>query len=154
MPNLELHHTVQATADKISCKGKVRYVTHTLDVGTGEAVTNLQIALSRATGSGSGAAIVPPTRPSDNPSLPSQLITLGNQYGLDPSTAAAQNYNGMIGNAYTGPYGTGVRTSFSESFVVDAPAISSALRDQRVLTTSQSYNVSIRNDSLTVNFDD
>lgn len=154
MPALELNHTVQATADKISCKGKVRQITHTLDVGTGEAVTNLQIALSRATGSGSSSTIAPPTRPTDNPALPSQLITLGNHFAQDPSSVAAQSWNGMIGNAYTGPYGSGVRTGFSESFVVDAPAISSALRDERVLGATQSYNVAIRNDSLTVNFDD
>jgi len=154
MPHLELSHTVSATADKITCKGKVRYISHTLDVNTGEAVTNLQIALSRATGTSTGTTIAPPTRPTDNPTLPSQLITLGNHFAQDPSTTAAQSYNGMIGNAYTGPYGSGVRTSFSESFVVDAPAIGSALRNERVITKAQSYNVAIRNDTLTVDFND
>lgn len=154
MPHLELSHTVEATADKISCKGKTRKITHTLDCNTGEAVTNLEIALSRATGSGSGSTLSPPTRPTDNPSIPTQLITLQNHFGIDPSTAAATAWNGMIGNSYTGPYGSGVRTSYPESFVVDAPAIGSIYRDQRILGKTQSYNVAIRNDSLVVNFND
>ena len=154
MPDLELHHTVEATADKISCKGTVRKIIHKLNVNTGEAVTNMEIALSRATGSSSGSSMVPPTRPVDNPVIANQTISLGNHYGQDPSTDAAQSWNGMIGNSYTGPYGSGVRTTFPESFVVDAPAISSTLRNQRVLNQSQSYNVAIRNDSLVVNFND
>lgn len=151
LPELELHHTVEATADKISCKGKTRKIIHTLNVNTGEAKTVAEIALSRATGSGSSSTLSPPTRPSDTLPSTTDSVTLGNHFGKDPTTEKAKQWNGMIGNAIL--YQSG-RTTYPESFVVDAPAIPGTQRDHRILTKAQTYNVEIRNDSLTVDFDD
>ena len=107
------------------------------------------MTLSRVTGSGSDDVLSVPTRPSDNPAIPSQTVFLGNHFGEDPSTERAKSWNGFIGNKFLGAFGQGTfKTNFQISFVVDTPPISSGLRDERILSASQSYNVEVRNDPL------
>lgn len=153
-PDIDLKHTIDVSTDEIVATGKVFRLSHSLNVGTGEARTNTEIALYRASGSTSASALVAPTQPTDNVSYPTTSIELGNHFGEDPSTAAAASWTGMVGNKLI--TGTGVvpyRSQYSEQFIVDVPAVPDNLRNAKVLNGSGSYNVEIPNNTLTITFD-
>lgn len=159
-PQIDLIHTVSLTTTPITCKGKVQQIEHILDVEEREFITNVELAISRAPGSQADSPVTAPTRPSDNPTVTQPAIALQSHFGVDPSSAAAAKWTGMIGNKYITEYTGGTvggkrvldtrRTTYPVSFVVDAPAIQAEFRDERVLSASQTYNVSIPNDTLTV----
>jgi len=148
-PEIELHHTVELTLEKVATKGKVTNIRHAFNSGTGEAVTVVELTLSRVTGSGSDSTLSVPSRPSDTVTYNTTPIFLQNHFGKDPSTDAAQRWNGFIGNSVVGASRIGnASTNYPASFVVDTPQIPAGLRNEKILTASQNYNVAIRNDSL------
>ena len=151
---VDLTHTVALTATTVTCKGKVQRIIHTIDVEEGEFTSYIELAISRASGSQAESAITPPTRVTDAPTVPAGMIHLGNHFGQDPTTTAAQSWTGMIGNKWdTALTGTGTnrfKTVYPVSFVVDAPAIPAQFRQERILTAAQAYNIAIPNDTLTV----
>ena len=152
-PQIDLKHTVAVTTDEVVAKGKVFNIKHSINIGTGEAVTTTTILLSRIQGSASDSALSIPAKPSDNLTFNTQTIRLGNHFGEDPTTERAKKWNGMIGNRWRTVNNNTFRTTFIESFVVDTPAIPDALRNSKALTGTQSYNVEIPNDTLTITFD-
>lgn len=144
-PQIDLRHTVALSTTRIACKGKVSTINHIFDIETGEAVTKIEVALFRATGSQSESTFSVPTRVTDSMTTGfSSGGYLGNHYGEDPSQAGAVKWTGAIANRYDGtpPY------DYPVSFVVDAPDVPDLYRQTRVLTASQTYNVSIPADNL------
>jgi len=146
---VDLKHTVALSSGPIDAKGKVYRIEHRLNVSSSEAVTTVELAMSRSIGSSSDTAIVNPTRPIDNVSFETSTVNLGNHFGEDPTTEAAQSWTGAIGNKFVGR----IRTEFPESFVVDTPAIPDELRDLRELAANESFDVEIPNDLLNITFD-
>lgn len=149
-PQVDLRHTVAIDTTTLQAKGKVFKINHKLDVNSGEDITSLTLILSKSTGSASDSTLSLPTAPTDTITLDTGTITLGNHYGEDPTTEAAAQWNGYIGNRI--PDGQFDRTSYQEQFIVDVPEIPQYVRQEKVLTSSQTYNVEIPNDTLTVVF--
>lgn len=154
-PQIDLKHTVETTATAIACKGKVSAITHRITVGTGEAVTEVSLRLSRSYGgdSDTGFYISTPTDSSSYIGTP-VTVNLGTHIGLDiNTTSGASIWNGYVGNKTLFDGRTGYsRTTYTEAFIVDYPAIANTIRDNRSVSSSVTYNVSIPNDSLTVTF--
>lgn len=151
-PEIDLRHTVELSTTRIDCRGKVVGIKHNLNIGTGEAYSEIDLALFRATGSQAETPLVTPTRPADGIAPFSAAYALGSHYGLDPSVPAAVNWTGHIGNKYiteriTSGFNT-KRTQYQESFIVDTPDIPSAYRDQRTITTAATYNIAIPDNTL------
>lgn len=152
-PELDLKHTIELVTTRIQCKGKISAIRHSCSLdfedNTG-GFTTVELALFRATGSQAETTITPPTRPTDTYSASTSAIGLGSHYGEDPTNHP--EWNGHIGNAYItvqdGAYLDTRKTDYTESFVVDTPAISDSSRLQRTLIASQSYNIQIPNNNL------
>lgn len=147
-PEIDLKHTVKIDTGVLQAQGKVYSITHSLNVGTGEAVTTVVLALSRAQGSQADSTLTIPTKPVDTTMPVDSPIVLGNHYGEDPSTEAAKLWNGRISNAIVGF----TRTNYPEQFIVDTPEIANEFRQERVLTGGATYSVSIPSDLLVVVF--
>ena len=151
LPEIALHETVELSTDVISCKGKVFSITHVFDMSTTEAYTEATLVLSKSEGSQSESGLVVNTIAADTAYLPTGTITLGNHFGEDPSTSpGSENWNGMIGNAFVpGQLG---KTKFTEQFIVDTPAVPEDVRNEKVRTTSQSFDIALLDDDLTITF--
>ncbi len=156
-PNIDLIHTVELDTDQVACQGKVSAITHTIDVNTGEGRTAVTLLLSRSNGGDSASSLLV-NIPTDDPAYigsPSNIV-LGTHLGLSPDstvTPGADKWNGYIGNKTIGGGATApVRTQFSESFIIDYPAIPEALRGDRQLSAGSSFIITIPNDYLEVTF--
>lgn len=150
-PEVDLKHTVRVDTDVVEAKGKVYSVNHSLNIGTGEAVTTTTLALFKATGSSSNSSFSAPPAPGQTVTYPTDPVILGNHFGQDPaSTTGSENWTGMIGNSRPSPLAA--RTSFQEQFVVKVPAIPDTLRQEQSLSVGGSYNVQIPDDELDVFF--
>lgn len=152
-PQIDLKHTVLVDADitnggGITAKGKVYTIEHRLDIGTGESVTQIVLALSRSEGSGSNSGLSVPFIPPDTTKPDFSPIILGNHFGIDPSTEAAKTWTGFVGNKFA-PF---FRSTYPAQFIVDAPRIDDAFRIERNTYGSGTYNVAIPNDVLVVEF--
>ena len=145
--DIDLRHTVELTTDPIACKGKVRKIEHFLDIHTTEDITRVEIALSKSIGIQSDSTLALPTRPSDSVTLPSGTIRLDNHFGDEPDPS----FTGAIGNRFA--KGKETLTQVATQFIVDSPAVPDEFRDQRLLAGTETYNVEIPNDSLTLTFD-
>jgi hypothetical protein len=153
-PNIDLKHTCRVDTDTVIAKGKTYSIEHVLNVDTGEAQTTVTLALFKSQGSASNSVVSLPGIPADAPDAINTNVILGNHFGQDPTTDAAQSWNGMVGNRFLPAPGGGTtaRTAYQEFFKVDAPAISDNLRQERVLHASTGYSMSIPNDELTIIF--
>lgn len=156
-PEIEIRHTIQVNTEVMSCKGKTQRVIHTIDPGSGDFTTQIDIAIMRSQGSASNTPFTVPAPPSDGLVIPGGVIYLGSHYGLDPDTTpGADAWNGHIGNKTI--YGAVAfflnllkvgRTQFTQQFRVDTPAITDAMRERRTLATSASYTLALVNDTFT-----
>ena len=159
-PVITLKHTVELDTGRVETKGKVFSYTHVMDIsGGGEAYTNVELALSRSTGSASDDVLTLPTAPSSTPIYPTANINLPGHYGENPSTTSGSDkWVGHIANKLINTYTSGKpdlrMTQYPVRFIYDTPDISPALRDESVLTASKSYDVAIPDDTLTINFTD
>lgn len=154
-PQIDLAHTVDLTGNWVQGKGKVRAITHTFDINTGEAYTEVELAFSKSQGSTSPTTLNPPVQPSDTVDLSSGgYIILDSHYGEDPT--GNDTWTGHVGNKQvverSGTNNNYTRTQYPEAFIVDTPAIPDALRNQRTLAQTASYNVEVPNDALTIEF--
>lgn len=158
-PNISLKHTVYLNADRIEAKGKVYSYTHSINIGTGEATTRVELALSRSVGSTSDSTLTLPTAPTSTPSYPTATVSLPGHYGEDPElTSGSEDWVGHIANKLIWTYTSGKpdlrMTQYPVRFIYDTPEVPSSLRDQSELTATASYNVAIPNDTLTIDFVD
>lgn len=152
-PQIDLYHTVALSCTKLTAKGKVKSVTHVINITDGgESHTEVQLALSTSVGSTSDSTLAVPTKPTYTPVRYNGTVALQSHYGVDPSTTAAQSWTGHIGNRWVIERNNYFRTSYQEAFIVDAPAIEEQFRDDKNLYASQSYNISIPNDTLSITY--
>ena len=150
-PEIDLKHTVLVNTTPVIAKGKVFNITHDLNIGTGEARTETKIALYQSQGSQSDSTLTVPTFSTDTVTLPTDTVTLGNHFGVDPDTVAgSESWTGFIANSFVS--GSFFPSNFVPRFVVDTPEIPSYVRNERPRSTSATYNVSIPNDTFTITF--
>ena len=152
-PEVDLKHTVLVDTDELEAKGKVFNIKHKLNVNTGEATTTTTLLLIRSQGSSSDSSLTLPSVPTDNVVFSTGIINLGNHFGQDPTTTAAAKWNGAIGNRWITVSNNTFKTDYQEQFIVDTPAIEPQLRNNKSLTNTASYNVSLPNDTLVITFD-
>lgn len=155
--NIDLVHTVEIDSDQVQCQGKVSSITHTINIESGEGRTAVTLLLSRSNGGDSASSLLV-NIPTDDPAYIGSptTVALGTHLGLDPDpavTRGAELWNGYIGNKTTGGGATApIRTQFSESFIIDYPAIPATLRGDRELSAGSSFIITIPNDFLQVTF--
>lgn len=156
-PLIELKHTVALTGKWIRGKGKCNRITHYLNISDnqqgigGDFYTEISFLQYRGNTTVSETPLVPAAAPSDTVVPTQPGVILQTHLGQDPSTPQAASWNGYVGNIgivqLSGGKVNRTRTNYQESFIVDTPDIPSAIRDQRVLTASGSYNINIPNDN-------
>jgi len=176
-PVVDLQHTVrlnvtQATTNSsaaIDGTGKVSIVKHNINIDTLEAYTEITLKLTQSTGSATNTAFsysAPTTSPSYIGAIPTAVglqTYLGVDPALDPNTIATGA--GWFANKYTSRVEYSkmgaptffttqntiyYKTAFTEKFVVEYPKIPDGLRLDATYYASNSYDVVIPNDSLTV----
>lgn len=147
-PAYELSHTVAISTGKLTAKGKIQRLTHTLAITEGKgSSTTVTLALFRSKGTATETPTYIPARPSDSISLPATPVVLGSHYGVTDDS-----FNGHIGNKNNPRVvGTLKRTDVEEEFRVDTPAIPDAYRKLRTLPVSANFEVYIPNDPLDIN---
>ena len=152
-PELDLIHTLEVSSDELDCKGKIEEIEHNFNIKTGEAKTTVTLVLSRAEGSTSTTPLQYPGKISDSltPDIPNP--SLGNHFGEDPEQPQAVYWTGMIGNRWIQANNNIWRTNYVEQFRVDTPKIPENVRKGRDLNLDVNYNISLRNDPLTITFD-
>jgi hypothetical protein len=151
MPEVDLKHTIELAAGVIRCKGKVYQITHTISSSDKFAETQIQIALSRSVGNvtPTGGVVLQYPSTSDAPT-PVQTITLGNWIGGRGPDELPDTANGFVTNyVFNRP-----RKLYTESFIVDAPAIEDGAREMMQVDSEQTFIDAVRNDYLEVVFDD
>jgi hypothetical protein len=155
-PQVDLKHTVEVNATitnggALRARGKVFNIVHTLDCGTGEGVSNITLALSRAQGSQVDTPVNIPVFGLDTIDFGSPTVALGNHYGEDPTNHP--EWNGRIGNKYIFTPGFfPTLSSYPEQFIVDTPAIPDALRADREKSIAANYLIGLPNNLLEITF--
>ena len=163
-PAVQVFHTVATNASLddddavgLVSQGKVFSISHKLNVKTGQSNTSIKTTISSIATEGSDSVLSIPTRPSYAPTIPGGSVFLRNHFGEDPSTDAAQSWNGFIGNKFLGVFGDNIgesKTEFPISFVVDTPPVEASLRNLVNVTSVQSYNVAVPKDIATITVDE
>lgn len=149
-----LGDTVELDTNRVDCIGKVYEYTHTMDINTGEAYTNVTLVLSRSTSSATDSDLALPNMSlsSIDPVYPITSISYDANYGVNPEDVA--NPSGYYGN-YLQSSGSGLRlTTIPVTFVATIPAVPDTLRKKRTVSATTSFDVSIPNNSLTIYFPD
>lgn len=154
-PALDLEHTAQITAGKVTAKGKVFQVQHTLDLVAGSAITAVQIACSRG-GGGTSDALDAPTPPSTAPThqAPATSTTMdthigGNDLVLDWDDAD------YVGESYVSSNQSTISTTdpnkiYPRRVQVVSPEIEVEATESADYTDSPSYAVAVPDDTLSV----
>ncbi len=154
-PEVDLNHTVFVNTNPLEAIGKVRTITHDINVQTTEAKTSITLTLSRMDGSTSDSALSLPQRPLDPVYVGTpQQKALGMHLGVDVTSESYANANGYFGNWWVSDTqeAFGKKTEFQEAFIVDTPDIPDSLRETREIEAEQDYNVSISNNHLVVRY--
>ncbi len=151
MPVLDLHHTVYINTNRVRSKGKVYSIRHKINVsGNREAVTEIELALSRAQGTGPGNSTWTVNRPAvtDSNNMPDDIVLGTNTIPIggeqDP------NWTGYIFKQLAKYQCVDLRTPVA--MIVDTPAIEDESRDTKEVAGSTNIEIDIRNDLLEVTY--
>ena len=149
-PLVDLQHTVQLTSDYITAKGKVREIVHKFNSDTGAASTQITLALSLHGGSGvvTDTALDAVTPPTVAQSTYDNSHLLGYHMGGESTSVAFDDtWEGWITNrqAYTGNY-----PRYNQTFKLKTPEITDAFRAATETVSSNTINVDIPEDTLTL----
>lgn len=149
-PNLGRTDRVRLQTATLTAEGKVRQVIHTLDLGSGQALTELQLAVSQGGGSTDDAVVAPAPPATTGAAETPPRITLTSRYG---QTAGAAAYN----PAWTGFTGNRVppesldAPTYPERFRISMPEIT---RDPVQADTTAAYAVAIPEDPMTLTIEE
>jgi hypothetical protein len=159
-PQLDLRHTVQTTAGKIRCKGKVSRIVHTLSLSDPECSTEIEISLSRSAGTATDSGITLPTRPvvivPDTTS--GSVWKPSNSIGLNTNTIPIGGTQDPKWNGYIFKQLANVNSDNAiglkvpVAMIIDTPAIDEQSRDTKEAETTATNIVAIRNDMLEITF--
>jgi len=153
-PTLDLTHTASLTTTNVSAKGKIRRIAFHMDMASGKAVSEIELAISSTGGAeGTDDAASAPSAPAiPDATIAEPSIYLQTHVGNNgPSTPVIDdtmtgyftNVGGTVSRA-----ADGVR--YPIQFTLDAPEIPAVDRDHTTVTTSASYATKIPIDTFTV----
>lgn len=148
---VDLVHTVKLE-DKALAQGKCRRIQDRFDLGAGNAITTISVAISR--GGGVGDALTPPARPDTSlpPITGAAILTtqLGGRLNNPITGAAIPPYDdtrlGFSGNWDVADDLTAEQ--FPRRFKVESAEIPEIYRDERTGQVTAQYRVAIPNDLL------
>lgn len=133
-PLITRSHTVQVTTGRVQVKGKVRRIRHTMDIDSGEATTEVTLAVSQAFGVG----IVTPTpiTPEDKPTVTQEPETLAESGGHIPlfTTDMPEDTQGW--------------DYINSLFVIKTPGVDKANVDHSTPQKTKKYLVNVPTDVL------
>lgn len=149
-PLIDITHTARCESSYLTAQGKVRQVTHTFDTDTGEATTFIEIAISAHGGSGlvTDTALDPVTPPEQTiPDYTREFTIPYRMGGESDSEPYDEEWQGYLTNraSITGNY-----HRYDVAFKIETPAIDSAFRDAVEIPSTNTANVAIDQDTLTL----
>lgn len=136
---VDVAHTARIQHPRVDATGKVRRVTHTMDLERGRAVTRVELAISAvgATGAQTDDALAAPSVPAAAaiPATPGTLLgtTWGGVSAGDPVTVPA-SFTGLVSSVTDTP-ATG-SPQYEHEFRLQPPDIAAALADPLMLVGS------------------
>jgi hypothetical protein len=153
-PQVDLRHTVATTAGKIRCKGKVSSLVHTIDLFERWCATEIEISLSRSTGTATDSGLSLPARPAVTDAssgaitinLKTHTVPIG---GVQNSTWNGYIFKRLIKNQRGNSNGARIPIAT----IIDTPDIDDASRDTKDVSRTATNIVAIRNDLLEITFD-
>lgn len=151
---IDLSHTLELNDQGAHARGKCRRIVHQFDLGSGEAITSLSIAIMR--GGGVSDALAVPAQPDTSlpPFTSSAQLLLGTQLGgrqVDPYTGFAIGPYDEDRLGYSGNYDANDNMPaeiYPRRFLIESREIGAEYRDERTGTTEALYRVGIPNDLL------
>lgn len=149
-PNITREVTVRVETDAVVAQGKVRQVTHTMDIQAGTATSEIVLGISRSTALG----IVDVETPLDSSTIaPEVLATPTVSNGVVDNYARLGNYVQRIPNSnQLGDNAFGMQAFYNETeFLVNFPEISTENAELLSSTTDQNFVVEVPNEDLTLN---
>lgn len=142
-PNVTRQHTVKIDTYAVKATGKVKQVTHLMDISAGSAHTTVSISVSRSTGVG-----IPDTdTPLDNVVAEPGIIT-------PADTSSVSGFLSTWFQAKQGgtPTNFGMRAYYNHSeFLVNFPAIGSEAVNEVTDSTSKDFIVNVPDEELILN---
>jgi hypothetical protein len=154
-PELDLAHTAQITAGRVSAKGKVAQLGHLLDLPNGRAVTTVKIACSRG-GAGDQDDLTAPSAPDTSPThgAPASATSLQTYIGgndtvddwVDGDYDGASYFSGNQGWITT----VDVNKIYPQRVQVVGPEIEEEARQSVSASVQPVYGVAVPDDTLTV----
>lgn len=152
-PSLDVCATIAVATAEVSATGKLRRVAHMMDIESGRAATEIEIAIAASAGAGTADAVIAPAPPAV-PAMPYAAAFGGQQTHVGSSVTSAPLSSDMTG------YFTNVALLSSNyaasapvyptQFIVEAPAIENAARDNLTLDVTAAYRVQIPQDTFYV----
>lgn len=162
-PNLNLTHTVRVDSAHITAKGKVDAIRDILNVDTGEAISQLTLAISRHEGSGLVTPspldpVDPPDKPveTDIPNYLNMVTRIGGTKTVEPydETWTGFTTNWIWDPNDNNPFSTDPNNPqtilYPQQFRVEYPEISGGALDAVELASDQTILVDIPDDELTL----
>lgn len=153
-PTLDLTHTVLLDTTNVTAKGKVRKVVFRMDMDSGKAVSEIDVAISSTAGDeGTDAAASAPDYPDPwTATIAEPTVNLATHVGNDGADTPAiddtmtgyfTNVGGTISRAADG-------VKYPIQFTIDAPEIPTVDREHTTVTATAAYSTKIPNDTFTV----
>lgn len=162
-PLVNLTHTVRVESAHIVCQGKVAAILDTLNIDTGDATSQISIALSRHEGTGlvTTSPLVPntpptPTTESGIPTRVGMLTHIGGRTDSSPLSGSELGYfsNYVYDPTQTQPFAANPSNPqavvYDERFICEYPEISGGAIDAIELPDEQIIDVEIPVDELTL----
>lgn len=163
MPDLQLYHTLEVDTCPVHARGKVRMFTHSMNLNTGEAVTDVTIAVSKTLG---GAVSETPTAPPPIPDTVSgmgvaaNIGSIGSRFGgqlagslfnysypsaTSPEIDPNEPFDGYTGNRVPADVGSEI---YPIQFQITSEQVDQADREEIEATETEDYNVDIPDELL------
>lgn len=151
-PEVDLRHTIETTAGRIKCKGKVSRIEHYIDLRDRFHYTQIELSLSRVEGTAPADGVLTVVRPTvtDKAEI-IQTIKL-KTHDIPINGEQDPDWNGYIFQVLANPGLTPYGLKTPVAMIVDTPDIDEESRDTKEVNAEQTEQIDIRNDPLTVEF--
>jgi len=151
---IDLWLTLEIADQGVHAVGKCRRIVHQFDLGSGEAITSLSIAIMR--GGGASDALAVPAQPDTSlpPFTSSAHLLLGTQLGgrqVDPYTGFSIGPYDEDRPGFSGNYDTNDNMPaefYPRRFLIESREIGAEYRDERTASAEAFYRIGIPNDLL------
>lgn len=149
-PEMERFHTARINSDAVTAQGKVREISHLLDIDSGIALSTIALAVSRKLGnqSASDSGNTLPSKPDAEYEKSGKYNSrLTSQYGGRYSSGEQQEIEGYSGNFEPGDLGA---PKFDISFAFTVPAVDPSFTESQTPSEPATNTVAIPDDLLSM----